>query len=161
MVPAEANLDSLRQQMVEDGIAFGTENPVNGPLEDALQATLASADSAAIDPVGVVVLEQTPVQPADLRDLAQDLMMSTPFETVIVRTPHAASAVSEHLTRHQIEDGQRAMVAQADYPEGLRAFIEGAQETGVNWPLAAVAAVIVLGAAFTVSALQARRRVKT
>lgn len=160
MIPADVDVDALRTQLIEDGIAFGTANPVNAPLEVALRDTLAATDSAQLDPVAVVVLEHTPVQVADLRDLAQDLMTTTPFETVIVRTPHAASAVSENLTRHQIEDAQRAMVAQPDYPEGLSAFLDSAQATSPNWLLVITAVVIGLAAVFTVAFMQGRRSVK-
>ncbi|MCT1556333.1 hypothetical protein M3E75_10315 [Corynebacterium sanguinis] len=156
MIPADTDMESLRSQLLDDGIAFGTDNPFNPGLEAALHDALSNADTTAIDPVGVVVLETTPLQPADLRDVAQDLVLNTPFETVIIRTPHAASAVSEHLTRHQIETAQRAMVAEPDYPAGLRLFIDTAQSTSWNWALIALAVIIGLAVVAGISALQAR-----
>lgn len=152
MFDAEAGFDSLRSQVLEDGIAFGTDNPVNPGLEDAIRATLEHSHPSAIDPVAVVVLEQTPRQVADLRDLAQDLQLETGYDTVIVRTPHVAAAVSDHLTRHQIETAQRAMAAEPDYPEGLRVFLDTAQTASWNWGLvaAAILAGIVLVVAVTV-----------
>ncbi|AWB84029.1 DUF6676 family protein [Corynebacterium liangguodongii] len=159
MTPEGVNIDSIKDQLTAGDVAFGTANPVNaqlGPaMSDALDGALAAAGAEHIEPVALVVLEQTPRQPADLRDLAQDLASETQFETVIVRTPHASGAVSERLSRYQIESAQRAMLEHSDYPEGVRAFVDTAVSTGWSWPLVAAlfllaAAAVVLGTAVTV-----------
>ncbi|QPK82381.1 hypothetical protein G7Y29_05565 [Corynebacterium qintianiae] len=157
MIPADVDMDSLHAQLLDDGIAFGTDNPVNSPLEEALRSSLGQTETAPVDPVGVVILETTPTQVADLRDIAQDLAMSTPYETVIVRTPHAASAVSDHLNRHQIETAQRAMAGEPDYPAGLELFLDTAQSTSWNWGLVGIATVVLLMLVAAVSATQARK----
>lgn len=153
----EVSLDSLLAQLATSPIAFGTDNPVNPALRADLEGALHAADVENLDPAGVVVLEQTPARVADLRDLAQDLANSTDYGTVIVRTPQVAIGVSDHLNRAQIERGERAMVAEPDYADGLHAFARAADGVTVHWPLAVAVALLVLAGIAVAAAMTARR----
>ena len=144
MIPANVDMQSLESQLEEDGLAFGTDTPANAALEGHLAATLEAVDHSGIGNVGIVVLDDTPSQPADLRDIAGDLADATDFGTVIVRAPGASGAVSDHLTRATIEEGQRAMMAQPDYGDGLRAFLQTTGGGGVQWAALGLAAILVL-----------------
>ena len=153
----ETTFQDLVSQLDSSAVAFGTDNPVNAELGAALRETLANADTAGFDPVGIIVLEQTPPVVADLRDLAQDAAAETGLDTVLVRTPHAAIGVSDSLTRAQVERGERAMVAQRDYPAGVDAFVDAATSFSVNWPLVTAVSLLVLAVAALAAAHAARR----
>lgn len=156
MIPADIDMHSLAGQLAGDGIAFATDNPANGPLEQHLSATLESLPAGDLGQIGFVVLEQTPAQPADLRDVAQDLATETGLGTVIVRTPQASGAASDAASRAQVERGQRAMMAQPDYGEGLRAFAGAAQGGVWNWPAVGALVLVAVAVVAAVSYLLAR-----
>ena len=136
---ADIDLTPLVKQLREDRVALEVPNQT---LEDHV--------AGALNPgTGLVILERTPAHIPAVRDLAQDLSMATGLDTVIVRTPHVAIAVSDSLTRAQVERGERAMVAQPDYGDGVRAFLSTSMETQPAWPaialiIAAVAAAVVV-----------------
>ncbi len=148
MDPSAPNFDSLRAQLIDDAVAFGTDNPANGALQVDLHGALAdihAGEPGATGPagrVGVVVLEQTGQPAGQLRDLAQDLKNVTDadaaFDTVIVRTPASTAAVSDSLSRAQVEKGQYALIGEPDYAEGLRAFSAEAGGFAVPWVLVTV-----------------------
>ncbi|MDK8625041.1 DUF6676 family protein [Corynebacterium appendicis] len=168
MDPSAPDFDSLRAQLIDDAVAFGTDNPVN----DALQADVLSAlsdiragEAGAAGPagrIGVVVLEQTGQPAGHLRDLAQDLKNATnaeaAFDTVIVRTPASTAAVSDSLSRAQVEKGQYALISEPDYAEGVRAFAAAADGFSVPWLLVAVTLVALLIVVAATSSLAAARR---
>lgn len=154
--PADVDTASLAGQLERTPVAFGTSNPVNAELGPALERALATADTSAFDPVAVVVLEHTPPHIPDLRDIAQDIAIESGYDTVLVRTPSAAVGVSDSLTRAQIEQGQRAMVAQPDYVAGVQDFVATANDFAVPW--AAVMVCVVLGAAAVVAAVAMQTR---
>lgn len=160
MIPADIDMPNLAAQLEQDGIAFTTSNPANWQLEAHLDATLDSLDAPELAPMGVVVVERTPDRLADLRDIAQDLVLATDYDTVIVRSPGGAGVVSEHLTRAEIEAGQRAMLSQPDYGEGLRAFVAEAQSLSIPWGAVAVAALLVIAAVCAATYVAARTNVK-
>ena len=149
--PEDGDIEGLATELQRNGVAFGTDNPANAQLGQALTGTLQEVGADADGPMGVVVLEHTPEHLADLRDIAQDIANASGYATVIVRTPHATLGVSDTLTRAQIERGQVAMVAQPDYPEGLRAFVSAAEDFAVNWVLVSAVAVAILAVAVIAS----------
>lgn len=167
MDPSAPKFDSLRTQLIDDAVAFGTDNPVN----EALQADLIGAISdieagkpGATGPaghVGIVVLEQTDQPAGQLRDLAQDLKNATDtdaaFDTVIVRTPASTAAVSDNLSRAQVEKGQYALINEPDYAEGIRAFAAEADGFAIPWALVAVLLVALVAVAAAASVLVAKR----
>ena len=158
MIPPEIDMADLEGQLAADGIAFGAENPVNGPVEAAMRDALDAASSAGQGHTGLVVLEHTPAHVPDLRDVAQDLLLAGDFDTVIVRTPQVALAVSDTLDRASIDAGQRAMVAESDYPQGVIAFVEAADSFHVPWIPLALAAAIVFGVVIGATVWAVRRR---
>lgn len=154
---SDSTLDNLVAQLRDSPVAFGTANPVNSDLAATLEDTIAHSDTADFDPIGVIVLEQTPPIIADLRDLAQDAAAQTGLDTILVRTPNVAVGVSDSLTRAQVERGERAMVAEPDYAVGIQAFADAATSFSVQWPLVAALVLVLLSAAGTVAWAAARR----
>lgn len=141
MIPAELNTEDLASQLAGDGIAFETQNPANPALEAHLADTVGSLGSSDL---GIAVLETTPQQLADLRDVAQVLHDATGYETVIVRAPGGVGAVSGDLPRAAVESGQRALLAEPDYGAGVRAFVEAAEAQSVQWVPAGAGSLVLL-----------------
>ncbi|OFT85871.1 DUF6676 family protein [Corynebacterium sp. HMSC29G08] len=147
MRSADIDVSSLIYQLREDNIALEVAN-------EGLEKDIAEA---LPENHGVVVLEHTPPHIPNVRDLAQDLANETGIDTVIVRTPDVAIAVSSSLTRAQVEQGERAMVAQPDYGDGLRAFLSTSTQTQPAW-LPIVLAIAFVAAVVVVASWRAAKR---
>ncbi len=137
------DISGLAEQLGQDGVAFGTDNPLNDILRRDLKAALIDVASSPAGRSGVVVLEQTGQPAGQLRDLATDVKGLTDLDTVIVRTPASTAAVSDNLSRAQVEKAQYALISEPDYAVGLRAFGEEAGGFAVPWTLVAIAALLI------------------
>lgn len=138
MTNSHADFGSLAEQLRATGVAFESENNVTPQIR-------ASIERVRANDTGMVVLDSTPQHVPELRDLAQDLARDTGLNTVVVRTPHVAIGVSDSMTRAEVEEGQRAMVAQLDPAVGLQDFYAAADGFHVPWAL--VAALIFVTSA--------------
>lgn len=166
-IPDDPATADLAAQLEADGVALGPgvgrtvadpafQAGLRSDLEAALKDVGAPAgggsagqtdSTGAVDPeetAGIVVLEDTPDHVPALRDLAQDLQSETGLDTVIVRSPGVAIATSDELSRAQIERGQRAMVAEPDYAQGVRDFFGEAEGFSVPWGLVAACFVVAI-----------------
>lgn len=153
------DISSLAAQLGEDGVAFGTDNPVNDIVQRDLKAALIDVASSPAGRSGVVVLEQAGQPAGQLRDLATDVKGLTDLDTVIVRTPASTAAVSDNLSRAQVEKAQYALISEPDYAVGLRAFGEEAGGFAVPWALVAIAALLICFVTAAVSVATSRRLV--
>ncbi|MCZ9293039.1 DUF6676 family protein [Corynebacterium meitnerae] len=149
MAPVNVDKASLSAQLADDGVAFETDNPVNLLIEPDLLRVTQEANQTDNGPFGFIVLEQVGVGPGALRDLAQEMLDETDTNTVIVRTPDATAAVSNTLTRAQIEGAQFALIRQPDYAQGIDAFVAETSQPGPAWAglgvfFVAVVAVVAL-----------------
>lgn len=154
--PADVDVDALAAQLAHAPVAFGTENPANAVLGRDLVSAIEAVNDADLGSVGVVVLEQTPPHVPDVRDIAQDVANASGLDTVVVRTPQVAVGVSDTLTRAEVEQGQRAMVAEPDYVQGFNEFVHAADAFTVPWGAVVALAVGVLAAAAGFTAFSAR-----
>lgn len=152
--PADVDIDAIAGQLASAPVAFGSQNPINEQLGHDIADAIGRVDSANagdLGSVGVVVLEHTPPHVPDVRDIAQDVANASGLDTVVVRTPHVAVGVSDTLSRAEVEQGQRAMVAEPDYARGLEAFAEASNAFSVPWVpvMIVIVAALILAAAFT------------
>lgn len=158
-IPENIDYDSLREQLSAGNVAFEPTTSANVDHQ-AVEHAIASASATeglGGDSIAVAYLDTTPTQLADLRDVAQDLQLSTTHDTVIVQAPGGVGAVSDTLTRAQIEAGQDALVS-APPETGVTAFLEAAQQADTtNWGIITVIAIAILFAAMLV-AFRAERR---
>lgn len=118
-----SNPADLAEQLAEDGVAF------NGLAEDpALQEQLMGAlDGRA----GFVV---TTPEVGNHRDLAQDILRETDaVETVIVRSPGSAAAVSNEYTRAAIEGAQIHLFTEPDHTLAASQFLNGLEGFDPAW----------------------------
>lgn len=149
MIPADVDLDDLRHQLGEDAVAFGTLVPEGraAELEPGLLGAVDHARDTDFGTLGIVLLERTPPQAADMRDVAQELLMSTDLDTVIVRSPHSGAVVSDMHSRAELEMAQYPFLGNADIVGAAHRFVDDVNVAAANWPSAA--ALILLGIAGT------------
>lgn len=157
--PSDVNVGALADQLTGARVAFGTNAPANAQLGEALDRAIGEEGPRGLGEVHMVVLEQTPPHVPQLRDIAQDVALQSGADTVVVRTPHAAVGVSDMLTRAQIERGQRAMVAEPDYADGVHAFAQAATGFTIPWG-AALALGLTLLACIVIATARGVRRDK-
>lgn len=160
MALSAPEVNNLAAQLADDGVAFGTENPVNEQLQRDLLSALAEVAPTPTGRAGMIVLEQTGQPAGELRDLAQDVKAMTDFDTVIVRTPAATAAVSDTLTRAQVEKAQYALIVEPDYAAGVRAFGAEADSFAVPWGLVAGVLLLLVASAAALSVAAKNRTVK-
>lgn len=137
------DLEALAQQLRHDGVAFGTDNLANWGIEESLLHVVDEVADEGFPQLGVVVVEGVDLHGAQLRDLAQDLNLETGIDTVVVRSPQAVAAVSDTLTRSEIEAGQEAMLAQPDYAAGLEDFASASQGLDISWSVVFIGLLIL------------------
>lgn len=118
----------IAEQVAEDGVAFTPATPTDPVLAEQLREVLASAGDTA------VVVHGPESGPA-MRNLAQAVLdaQSSGVETVIVRGPLGAAAVSDVHSRAALESAQRAMAAEPDYVIGLQNFLTELDTFSVPW----------------------------
>lgn len=160
MSQSAPDVHGLAEQLADGGVAFGTDNPANVPLRGDLETALADVALTATGRTGVIVLEQTGQPTGQLRDLAQDTQALTDLDTVIVRTPASTAAVSDTLTRAQVEKGQYALISEPEYAAGIRAFGAESEGFSVPWGLVAGTLVVLIGIAAVASVATFRAGVK-
>ncbi|MCS5479507.1 hypothetical protein NYP18_07540 [Corynebacterium sp. YIM 101645] len=160
MIPADVDLDDLNRQLGEDAVAFGAFVPEGkaADLEPGLLDAVAHARDTDFGALGLVILERTPPQTADMRDVAQELLMSTDLDTVIVRAPHSGAVVSDVHSRAGLEVAQYPFLGNPDVVGAAHRFVDDVNASAASWPSAT--ALILLGVAGTAAftALGARRR---
>lgn len=159
MIPADVDLDDLTRQLDEDAVAFGVFVPGEkaADLEPGLLDAVARAEGTDFGSLGFVVLERTPPHTADIRDVAQELLMATDVDTVIVRAPHSGAVVSETHSRAALEVAQYPFLGNPDIVGATHRFVDDVSAAAASWPsaVALILAGVAATAAFT--AVGARR----
>lgn len=147
-IPANVDFESLKTQLSAGNAAFEPFTSTvldHATLENALQHANSITDESG-GTVAVAFLDSTPTQLADLRDIAQDLQLSTTHDTVIIQAPGGVGAASGSLTRAQVEIGEHALISSV--PEwGPASFMEAAHsaESIIPWGLmVALASAIIV-----------------
>lgn len=162
MIPADVDLDDLNRQLSEDAVAFGTLVPEGraAELEPGLLDAVTHARGTDFGTLGLVILERTPPQTADMRDVAQELLMATDLDTVIVRAPYSGAVVSDVHSRAELEMAQYPFLGNPDIVGAAHRFVDDVNATAAHWP--PVMALILLGVAGAAvfTAVGARRRVR-
>lgn len=158
MIPEGVDIDDLARQIDEDSVAFGSFVPAEkmGELEPGLIDAVSHADSSGFGSLGVVVLEHTPAHAPDLRDIAQDVLLATDVETVIVRAPGSGAIVSDAHSRAEIEAAQYPFLADGDVVGGVHRFVDDINGWSLSWGWVFVAVVLVVAVAAVLTALSAR-----
>ncbi|MDO5511114.1 DUF6676 family protein [Corynebacterium sp.] len=146
MIPEGVDIDDLSLQLAEDSVAFDAVAPAEriDSLEPGLIDAVTHAGDSGFGSLGVVVLTHTPAHTPDLRDVAQDLLLGTDLETVIVRAPGSGAMVSEVHSRGALESAQHPFLANPDVVGGVFGVIDDVNGWSTNWPFALAAMVAAL-----------------
>lgn len=160
MIPASVDLDDLALQLDEDSVAFDTFVPPEraAELEPGLIDAVAHADATDFGSLGIVVLQHAPAQTADMRDVAQDLLMGSDLDTVIVRASYSGAVVSDTHSRAELEMAQYPFLGNPDVVGATFRFVDDVNGTAVSWPWVIVMIVLAVAAIATFTVWGARRR---
>lgn len=157
MIPADIDLDDLASQLQGDGVAIAGIGQSYPDMEGELVEVLAEADAGGFGSAGIVLLDQTPAQPADQRDIARDLLDLTGLDTVIVRSPGSGAIVSDTHSRADIESAQWHFLGNGDYVAATRDLVNRMVETPEpHWLLLSLLALLFLAGVATLTWLSLR-----
>ncbi|MBH5299295.1 hypothetical protein K1I36_06360 [Corynebacterium silvaticum] len=114
MLPQGIDVNAYEAELKASGVVLQTPNSeVHEKLVDATQGR----------GLAIAVVDQTPEHPADLRDLAQELLnrLSADGEvsTVAVRSPHTGAIVSKGHSRAELEALQHQFFSEPNYVAGV------------------------------------------
>lgn len=154
MIPKEVDLANLSGQLRQDGVAFS-----NPHIAKDLEIQEEIIKSLHPDH-GIAVVDSFSASAADARDIAQDLQLATGLDTVIVQTPTHVSAVSDSLTRANIEAAERAIPRGIDQTSVLEQFYSGTDHFAVHW-MAIIALILALASVVGWSAYRAASATRT
>lgn len=133
----EAEFASLAAQLQAGRLASTCPGAEGASDEESLRQFL---QEAPLD-LGVIRLCETPLNPADMRDLAQDLSDLTDIGTVLIHSPWVTIGVSDQLSRAQVEVGERSVGPEQSVDLATRTFLDASSSFQPAW--AFVAALIV------------------
>lgn len=152
MIPADVDIDDLAQQLSKDHVALeSSDSTLHKELVDAI----GDLSSTEFGSVGIVVLDKTPDQTADLRDIAQVLLNESSVDSIIVRAPSSGAIVSNIHSRADIESAQWDFLANPDYPEATRIFGEQIMNNPSDATLIAVLFFVMAIVAIIISIVSA------
>lgn len=154
MIPKEVDLANLSGQLRQDGVAFSNPHIANDlEIQEEIIKSLHPDH-------GIAVVDSFSASAADARDIAQDLQLATGLDTVIVQTPTHVSAVSDSLTRANIEAAERAIPRGIDQTSVLEQFYSGTDHFAVHW-MAIIALILALAGVVGWSAYRAASATRT
>ncbi|AKE41248.1 1-deoxy-D-xylulose-5-phosphate synthase [Corynebacterium kutscheri] len=121
MIPSDIDLHELSKQINDDQIALESSNP---KLHTELESAITYAQENGFGSVGIAILDSTPAKTADLRDIAQELLITSHLDTVIVRAPSSGAIVSTVHNRADIESAQWHFLANPNYAEATTVLVD-------------------------------------
>ncbi|PRQ12093.1 hypothetical protein C1Y63_03230 [Corynebacterium sp. 13CS0277] len=152
MIPDYVSIDELVRDADGDNVAIGQLGEDYPGLEQALSDVTQNAVAQGFGSLKIVVLDRTPAQPADLRDIATEVQQHTGVDTVIVRSPGTGAVVSETYARKAIEQAEKTMYGDPDYVVSAQTFVDSVQADTTPWQeinlglgLIVLAAVVTTG----------------
>ena len=156
MIPENIDLKQLASELGDDAVAMGEHTGHQFPtLEKDLINVATGAKDSDFGSLGIVILDETPVMTSDLRDIAQELLIRSDLDTVVVRAPMSAAVVSDVHSRAALESGQHELLGTTDYVLGAELLVQDVTESAVGnidwgymliWGLVALAIVVVIAA---------------
>lgn len=162
MIPDNIDIDALARDLEDDAVAMGAEMREQHPaMEEELSRVAEEAADGEFGTLGYVVLDSTPPVTADLRDIAQELVNTTPFDTVAVRSPGSGAVVSDIHARASLEAAQHEMLGTPDYVEGASLLVRdvtGSPLADIDWAQMALLGGVVLAVVLVLALLFTRRR---
>lgn len=129
------NIDvaSLRDQVNVDGVAIGQLGQQYPLLEQELIDAARYGSESGFGRTAFVILDHTPSGVATTRDVAQEILITTNFDTVIVRAPVSGAVVSHDYSRAAIESAQYDFLADPEIAAASRTFMDTLNHQSYPW----------------------------
>lgn len=156
MIPADTDIADLSGQLADNGVAIGSVAEQYPTMEGELAEVMDQAEVEGFGAAGIAVLDHTPENAADLRDIAQELLMAGELDTVIVRAPASGAIVSDIHSRAEIESAQWRFLGDSDYVAATRTLIEDINSAGISWGAVTALALLALLVVLVLATLAAR-----
>ncbi|MBV7293433.1 Rv1476 family membrane protein [Corynebacterium sp. TAE3-ERU16] len=158
MTPADIELTDIIEDLADDGVAIGSLGVEYPGLSDALSGVISDARQNGFGELRFVFLDSPPAVAADQRDVAQDLLIATGADTVVLRSPAGGAVVSGDHSRAAIESAQVDLFGNPDLVAGTQAFVDDLTHSTVPWQEinAGVGAAVLVAVLATVLALRPR-----
>ncbi|WP_326998933.1 Rv1476 family membrane protein [Corynebacterium ulcerans] len=153
MLPQGIDVNAYEAELKSSGVALQTPNAeVREKLIDATQG----------QGLAIAVVDQTPEHPADLRDLAQELLnrlsADSEVSTVAVRSPHTGAIVSKGHSRAELEAAQHQFFSEPDYVVGVTRLAMDLEHETIPLPPIGFASMAVVFLAIVGTFISQRRR---
>ena len=162
MIPENIDLKQLASELGDDAVAMGEHTGNQFPtLEKDLINVVSDAKESDFGSLGVVILDETPVMTSDLRDIAQELLIQTDLDTVVVRAPMSAAVVSDVHSRAALESGQHDLLGTTDYVLGTELLVQDVTEStvgNIDWGQLLIWGLVALAIAVVVAGVSVRRK---
>ncbi|BAC18470.1 hypothetical protein HMPREF0290_1696 [Corynebacterium efficiens YS-314] len=162
MIPDNIDINALARDLEDDAVAMGTAMREQYPaMEEELSRIAEDAADGEFGTLGYVVLDNTPAVTADLRDIAQELVNTTSFDTVAVRSPGSGAVVSDIHTRASLEAAQQEMLGTPDYVEGASLLVRDVTTSplaSIDWAQMALVGGVGLAIVIVIALIFARRQ---
>lgn len=156
MIPADTDIADLSGQLADNRVAIGAVAEEYPTMEGELAEVMGQAEAEGFGATGIALLDHTPEQPADLRDIAQELLMAGELDTVIVRAPASGAIVSDIHSRAEIESAQWRFLGDSDYVAATRTLIDEINSAGISWGGVTALALLALLVVVVLAAVAAR-----
>lgn len=130
-------------------------------MEKDLINVVTDAKESDFGSLGVVILDETPVMTSNLRDIAQELLIQTDLDTVVVRAPMSAAVVSDVHSRAALESGQHDLLGTTDYVLGTELLVQDVTEStvgNIDWGQLLIWGLVALAIAVVVAGASVRRK---
>lgn len=150
----------LREQINVDAVAIGQLGQTYPTLEQELIDATRHGVETGFGRAAFVILDDTPAGVATTRDVAQELLNTTDFDTIIVRSPHSGAIVSHDYSRAAIESAQYDYFANPQIAPASRQLMDTLHTQHYPWSLINIAIAVVVLAAIAITAWLTLRQAK-
>lgn len=157
------DVESLRAQINSDGVAIDQLGKTYPSLEPELIAAAQHGEATGFGKTAFVILDQIPGEVSTTRNIAQELLNTTSFDTVIVRAPAGGAVVSHDYSRAQLESAQYDFLANPQIAPAAIEFMDTLNGQFYPWAVIniVIAALVALAIAFVaLSAVRAQLQLK-
>lgn len=157
MIPSDIDIVSMRDQINADGVAIGQLGIEHPTLEPELQNVAQYGLDTNFGRTAFVILDHTPPEAGATRDVAQELLNTTDFDTIIVRAPGSGAVVSHDFSRAALEAAQYDFLSNPEIAPAARQFIDTLNGPVFPWMWINIVIAALLGLAIVITAIHTFR----
>lgn len=124
MTTENIDVASLRDQINVDAVAINQLGATYPHLEQELIDASRHGIDTGFGRTAFALLDHSPAGVATTRDVAQELLNTTNFDTIVVRTPYTGAIVSHDYSRAAIESAQYDFLANPEIAAAACEFMD-------------------------------------